>query len=86
VLSLEDAIWKSTGLVASTFGLRDRGVLAEGMAADLVVFDPDTVVDNATFLEPQRFPSGIDAVIVNGEVVVEAGTHTGVRPGRVIRA
>jgi N-acyl-D-amino-acid deacylase len=86
VLSLEDAVWKSTGLVASTFGLRDRGVLAEGTAADVLVFDPDRIVDKATFLEPQRFPEGIDVVMVNGEIVVHNGTHTGARPGRVLRA
>jgi N-acyl-D-amino-acid deacylase len=86
VLSLEDAIYKSTGLVAATFGLRDRGVLADGKAADVVVFDAARIADNATFLEPQQFPTGIDLVVVNGEVVVREGTHTGTRAGKVLRA
>jgi N-acyl-D-amino-acid deacylase len=84
-LNLETAIWRSTGLVAETFGLTERGVLEVGRAADVVVFDPATVVDEATFLDPQRFPTGIETVIVNGTPVVDAGQHTGARPGRVLR-
>lgn len=85
-LSLEDAIHRSTGLVAQTFGMADRGVLAPDRAADITVFNTDTVVDRATFLEPQRFPTGIDTVIVNGTLVVDAGAHTGARPGKVLRS
>jgi N-acyl-D-aspartate/D-glutamate deacylase len=85
-LGLEDAIHRSTGLVADTFGLRDRGVLEVGRAADVVVFDPAAVQDAATFLDPQQFPTGIDTVIVNGTLVVNAGHHTGARPGRVLRS
>jgi len=85
ILSLESAIHRSTGLVADTFGLRDRGVLQVGSFADVVVFDPATIVDTATFLEPQQFPTGIDTVLVNGTVVVDDGTHTGARPGTVLR-
>ena len=84
-LGLEDAIHRSTGLVADTFGLRDRGVLV-GRAADVVVFDPASVRDAATFLDPQQFPTGIDTVIVNGTLVVAASQHTGARPGRVLRS
>jgi len=85
LLSMEQAIHKCTGLVADTFGVIDRGVLAVSKAADVVIFDPETIADCATFLEPQRFPAGIQAVVVNGEVVVENGCHTGARPGRVMR-
>jgi N-acyl-D-amino-acid deacylase len=86
-LGLEDAIYRSTGLVADTFGLAERGVLEVGRAADVVVFDPESVVDQATFLDPQQFPMGIETVVVNGTVVVVDGTkHTGARPGRVLRA
>ncbi len=85
VLDLETAIWKMTGFPARRLGLRDRGVLAEGLAADVVVFDPLTIVDQATFESPHRFPIGIDAVIVNGETVVRAGVHTGARSGRILR-
>jgi N-acyl-D-amino-acid deacylase len=84
-LDLETAVRRCTGLVAETFGLAERGVLDVGRAADVVVFDPATVIDEATFLEPQRFPTGIETVIVNGTVVINAGEHTGARPGRVLR-
>jgi N-acyl-D-amino-acid deacylase len=56
------------------------------MAADVVVFAPDRIADLATYAEPQRYPSGIRAVVVNGQVVVEDGTHLGTRPGSVLRA
>ncbi len=63
----------------------DRGVIRPGMSADLVVFDPETVVDTATFDDPRRHPEGIPHVVVNGVVVKESGAHTGARPGRVLR-
>ena len=66
-------------------GFRDRGLVEEGMAADLVVFDPETVIDNATFDEPQQYPDGIPYVLVNGAAIVDGGRHTGARPGRVLR-
>ena len=84
-LTLEAAVHRATGLVADTFGIRDRGVLEVGRAADVVMFDPVTVIDEATFLEPQRFPTGIGTVVVNGTLVVEHGEHTNARPGRVLR-
>lgn len=86
VLTLENAIHRSTGLVAETFGLLGRGTLVEGHAADVVIFDPETVIDESTFLDPQRFPTGIDTVLVNGTPVVEHAQHTGARPGRVLRS
>lgn len=85
VLTLETAVRKSTSLVAETFGLQGRGVVAEGKMADLVVFDAGTVTDQATFLDPQRFPTGIELVVVNGTVVVDSGRHTGALPGRTLR-
>jgi N-acyl-D-aspartate/D-glutamate deacylase len=85
-LGLEDAIHRSTGLVAETFGIVDRGIVENGRAADLVVFDPETVVDEATFLDPQRLPTGVETVIVNGTPVVDRGTHTEARPGCVLRS
>jgi N-acyl-D-amino-acid deacylase len=84
-LDLETAIRRCTGLVAETFGLRGRGVLEVGHAADVVVFDPETVIDEATFLDPQQFPTGIETVIVNGSVVIDGSEHTGARPGEVLR-
>jgi len=85
ILGVEDAIWKMTGGPAARLGLRDRGTIRDGAAADLVIFDLATVQSHATYDEPRRFPSGILQVVVNGELVVDAGGHTGARPGRALR-
>ncbi|MGQ9587758.1 MAG: N-acyl-D-amino-acid deacylase family protein [Thermoplasmata archaeon] len=82
---LEEAIRKMNSLPAQRIGLDDRGVLGKGMAADIVVFDPKTVRDRATFEEPHQYPDGIICVIVNGAVTIENGEHTGVRAGMVLR-
>ena len=84
VLQLEDAVRKMTSLPAQVLGLKDRGLLKEGYWADVVVFDPDTVSDMATYDNPKQYPKGIDYVLVNGTVVIENGHHTGARPGRVV--
>jgi N-acyl-D-amino-acid deacylase len=85
LLSLEEAVRKMTGAPAARLGLSDRGRLRDGFAADLVVFDPARVRSNATYDEPRRFPDGIEYVAVNGELVVDAGVHTGALPGRALR-
>ena len=85
VLPLETAIAKMTSVPAARLGLRDRGVVREGALADLVVFDPDTVADVATYGEPARHPVGIDHVIVNGRIAVLDGAETGERAGRLLR-
>ncbi|HEX2187247.1 MAG TPA: D-aminoacylase [Longimicrobiaceae bacterium] len=85
VLTLEDAVRKFTALPAARVGLDDRGVVKEGMYADLTLFDPDTVCDRATFEEPVQTPVGIPHVIVNGVPVVRDGQVTGERPGRALR-
>jgi N-acyl-D-aspartate/D-glutamate deacylase len=85
VLSLEAAIQRMTALPANRLGLRDRGRIAEGLAADLVVFNPETVRDLATFTDPLRYSEGMDYVMVNGQLVVDAGRVTGAMPGLVIR-
>jgi N-acyl-D-amino-acid deacylase len=85
VISLEEAIRKMTSLPASILGLSDRGAIKEGMWADLVIFDPSTVADKATFEEPFQYPVGIDTVLVNGTVVLDEGKHTGARPGKALR-
>jgi N-acyl-D-amino-acid deacylase len=82
---LETAVWKMTGLTARNFGLTDRGRIAEGLAADLVVFDAGSVADTATYEDPQRPAAGIDSVLVNGVAVWAQGRATGARPGRVLR-
>lgn len=85
VVPLEEAIRKMTSLAAATSNLPDRGTIAAGKWADLVIFDPATVADKATFEQPFAYPVGIDTVIVNGQVVLDEGTHTNARPGKVLR-
>ena len=84
ILTLEEAVWKMTGFPAQRMGFRDRGRIAKGLAADLVVFDPQTIRDTATFEDPCRYPEGISHVLVNGRPVVEGGQHTGALPGEVL--
>ena len=85
VLRLEDAIRRMTSLPARTFGLRDRGEIREGMAADLVLFNPALVQDKATYTRPHQHSQGFELVLVNGKTVVEGGRLTGARRGRVLR-
>jgi len=85
ILSLESAIQKMTGGPAARVGLRDRGLLREGMFADVTVFDPATVIDRATFESPNQYPLGIEYVLVNGQVSVDKGQRTGVLGGKVLR-
>lgn len=85
VIPLEEAIRKMTSLPAATLNLPDRGTIAAGKWADLVLFDPATVEDKATFENPFQYPVGIDTVIVNGKVVLDEGTHTGTRSGQILR-
>ncbi|MEX0890878.1 MAG: amidohydrolase family protein, partial [Gemmatimonadota bacterium] len=83
-LSLEDAIRSSTSLPAQIMGLRDRGQVREGFAADLVLFSADRIRDTATFFEPHQYPEGIDYVFINGVPVVDGGQLTWQHPGRVL--
>ncbi len=85
VVSLEDAVRSMTSLPALICGLRDRGLIREGMRADLVVFDPAAIADTATFFEPHRHASGIDHVLVNGKFTVESARMTGARPGLLLK-
>jgi N-acyl-D-aspartate/D-glutamate deacylase len=85
VISLEEAIRKMTSLPASILGFTDRGTIRQGQWADLVIFDPATVIDRATFENPFQYPVGIDTVIVNGRVVLDERKHTGARPGKVLK-
>jgi dihydroorotase/N-acyl-D-amino-acid deacylase len=85
VITLESAIHKMTQMPAQRLGLKDRGRIAEGLAADIVVFDPKTVRDMATYTEPHQYPVGIPFVIVNGAVTVDGGKFTTTRAGKVLR-
>jgi len=84
VLSLEDAIRKMTSLPAQILGLQDRGLVREGLAADIVVFDPDAVRDTNSFENPKSYAAGVPYVLVNGVLVVDGGEHTGATPGKVL--
>ena len=85
LLTLEKAVMKMTSVTAKKLGLKDRGLLKEGMRADIVILDPKRVADRATYLDPYRYPEGIEYVIVNGELVIDEGEHTGSLPGMVLR-
>jgi N-acyl-D-amino-acid deacylase len=86
LVGLEEAIRKMSSLPAQTFNLWDRGLLRPGMAADVVIFDEKTVADRATFEQPKQYAAGIDYVIVNGQVVIEKGSHSGAKSGKILRA
>ncbi|TFH18936.1 D-aminoacylase [Candidatus Bathyarchaeota archaeon] len=85
ILRLEDAVRRMTSLPASRLGLQDRGVLREGLKADITVFNPDTIRDRSTFEQPHQYPEGINHVVINGALTIEAGEHTGVLNGEIIR-
>jgi N-acyl-D-aspartate/D-glutamate deacylase len=85
LMPLEFAIHKMTGLPASNLSLKHRGLLREGYFADVTIFDPKTVIDRATFEEPNQYPVGINFVIVNGEIEVDGGKRTPVLAGRILK-
>ncbi len=84
VLTLSEAIRKMTSWPATRMRLASRGLIKEGCWADVVIFDYDKIQDNATYDYPFRTPTGIDYVLVNGQVVIEKGKHTGAKPGKVM--
>ena len=86
LLRLEEAVRKMTAIPAQRLGLADRGIIRDGMKADLVIFDPERVAAKATFEQPRQYPEGIDYVLVNGQVVIDRGVHTGALPGRALRS
>jgi len=85
IISLEEAIRKMTSLPAISVDLFDRGLLKDGFWADVVIFNPNTIIDKATYADPHQYPEGIEYVIVNGEIVIEQGNHTEKLPGKVLR-
>ena len=84
-LTLEDAVRKMTGATASRLSIRDRGELKEGWKADIMIFDPNTIIDKATYEQPHQLSVGMKHVFVNGVAVVSDGKVTGAKPGRVVR-
>lgn len=85
VLSLEDAVRKMTAFPANKLGLSNRGLLRDGMIADIVIFDPSKVEDKATYLQPHRFPTGIEYVIVNGKITIGEGRYLRKLNGHVLK-
>ena len=84
LLTLEDAVRKMTGAVAARLSIRDRGLLNEGMYADVVLFDPATIIDRASYEQPNQLSVGVRELLVNGVAVLRDGVHTGAKPGRVV--
>ncbi len=84
-MTLEDAIRRLTSLPAANLKLHERGALKPGYFADVVVFDPATIQDHATFAQPHQYATGMQHVFVNGEQVLKDGEHTGAKPGRFVR-
>jgi N-acyl-D-aspartate/D-glutamate deacylase len=84
ILTLEEAVRKMSSQTALRLGIHNRGLLTEGYFADIAVFDADEIIDKATFENPHQYAVGIKFVLVNGEIVVKDGQHTGRRPGKII--
>src|SRR6185436_15426070 len=84
VIALEDAVHKMSAFPAQRIGLADRGVLREGLKADIAIFDPATVADRATFEQPHQYAEGVSYVIINGQLAFESGKMTAARPGRIL--
>lgn len=84
LVSLPEAVKKMTSMPAAKMGLRDRGIVKKGYFADIVIFDPESIQDRATYTQPKQYPAGIDKVFVNGKLVVDKGEHTGELPGKVL--
>jgi len=85
LLTIENAIRKMTSLPATKIGLKKKGIIKEGFDADIVIFDPATIADKATYKDPHQYSEGINYVIVNGEIVVDNGKITGLKPGKILR-
>jgi N-acyl-D-aspartate/D-glutamate deacylase len=86
VITLENAIREMTSLPANQLKLRDRGRISEGMAADLVLFDPHKIQDTATFAKPLSYAEGIDYVVINGQLAIDQAQPTNALPGKILRA
>jgi N-acyl-D-amino-acid deacylase len=84
LLTLADAVRKMTSLPAQFLGMDDRGLLLEGFAADIVIFDPDTISDHATYGDAQQYATGVEFLLVNGTITIEEGSHTGALAGKVL--
>ena len=86
ILTFQEAIRKMTSFPAQKLGLKDRGLIREGMWADIAIFNPEKIIDKATFTNPHQYPEGIEYVIVNGKIVIEKGKHTKEKPEKVLKS
>ena len=84
MIPIEEAIRKLTSLPAATLRITERGRLAQGCFADVVVFDPTTIADHSTYEKPHQYATGVEYVLVNGKVVLDRGQHTRARPGAIL--
>lgn len=84
LISLEEAVRKMTSANAAKIRIYDRGLLRPGQCADVTIFNPETIIDNATFEKPHQYATGVEYVIVNGKMILERGTRTGARPGAIL--
>lgn len=84
-ISLERAVQICTSVPAEKLRIKDRGLILDGLKADLVIFDQNSIIDQATYEDPHQFPLGISYVFVNGEMVMDHGKHLGVKPGQVLK-
>jgi len=85
ILSLEEAVRKATSLPAQVIGLKDRGILKAGNFADILIFDYESIKERGDCMNPDQRPEGIEFVLVNGQIIYKDRTHTGMKPGKVIR-
>lgn len=85
VLTLEEAIRRMASFPAQKFRIKNRGIVKEGVWADITIFNPDVIIDTASYDDPHNYPIGIEYVLVNGMVVIERGKNTGIRVGKVLR-
>jgi N-acyl-D-amino-acid deacylase len=85
ILTLPQAIQKMSSTTALKFGLKNRGQIKEGFFADLAIFDAEKIIDKATWQNPHQYPEGVEYVLVNGQVVIHKGEHTGKLPGKILK-
>lgn len=85
IFNLATAVKKMTSMPAQKLNLKNRGIIQKGYFADITIFNPETVIDRATFIDPHQFPTGIEFVLVNGKVTVKKGYHTNEQAGQILR-
>nr|NIU39585.1 amidohydrolase family protein [Candidatus Bathyarchaeota archaeon]NIV44300.1 amidohydrolase family protein [Candidatus Bathyarchaeota archaeon] len=85
ILTLENAVQKMTSLPARKLGLKERGLIKEGMYADIAIFNPEIILDKATYADPHQYPEGVEYVVVNGKMIISKKEHIGALAGKALR-